>query len=198
MTLSVHKKVQLRDASEVLVRDMTVEDLEGSLAFFAALPEDDRAYLRRDVTDREIVEERIREIGSGSVRRLIAVIDGRIVADGTLELAGQEWKRHVGELRLIVARPYRRKGLGILMARELYRLAASAKVEEIIVKMMRPQKAARAIFEKLGFRREVVMPDYVKDLGGKKQDLILMRCDLEALWTEMEDFLATGDWQRTQ
>ncbi len=64
--------------------------------------------------------------------------------------------------------------------------------------MMRPQKAARSIFRKLGFRQEVVLPDYVKDLGGTKQDLILMRCDLEALWREMEDFVASGDWQRTQ
>jgi L-amino acid N-acyltransferase YncA len=84
------------------------------------------------------------------------------------------------------------------MARELYGLAASARVEEIIVKMMRPQKAARSIFRKLGFREEVLLPDYVRDLNGKKQDMILMRCDLEALWQEMEDFLASGDWQRTR
>jgi ribosomal protein S18 acetylase RimI-like enzyme len=145
-----------------------------------------------------VVEERIREIRTRAVKRLVAVVGDRIVADGSLELSGEGWKKHVGELRLIVARPYRRKGLGILMARELYGLAASARVEEIIVKMMRPQKAARSIFRKLGFREEVLLPDYVRDLNGKKQDMILMRCDLEALWQEMEDFLASGDWQRTR
>jgi L-amino acid N-acyltransferase YncA len=120
------------------------------------------------------------------------------VADGSLERSPEEWKKHVGELRLIVAQPYKRKGLGRLMARELFLLAASAKMEEILVRMMRPQKAARSIFHRLGFRQEVVLPDYVVDLKGEKQDMILMRCDLEALWREMEDSLATDDWERTR
>lgn len=194
----MEKKVKLKDQSEVLIREMTQQDLNRSVAFFAALPEEDRAYLRRDVTRREVVERRTHEIVTGGAMRLVALVEDRIVADGSLELSGEAWKRHVGELRLIVARPYQRKGLGILMARELYGLAAGARVEEIVVKMMRPQMAARAIFSKLGFREEAVLPDYVMDLGGSKQDLILMRCDLEALWREMEDFLASGDWQRTR
>ncbi len=194
----MEKKVKLKDQTEVLIREMTQQDLDRSLSFFAALPAEDRAYLRRDVTQREVVERRTREIDTGAAIRLVALVEDRIVADGSLELSGEAWKRHVGELRLIVARDYQRKGLGILMARELYGLAAGARVEEIIVKMMRPQKAARSIFSKLGFREEAVLPDYVKDLGGRKQDLILMRCDLEALWSEMEDFLASGDWQRTR
>ena len=194
----MRKQVKLKDRTEVLIRDLTRADLEGSLTFFKSLPDDDRAYLRRDVTKHDIVEDRIREIESGVVKRLIAVVGDQIVADGSLELTGEGWKKHVGEIRLIVARTHQRKGLGILMARELYVLASGAKVEEIIVKIMRPQKAAQSIFRNLGFREEAVLPDYVKDLGGRKQDLILMRCDLEALWREMEDFLATSDWQRAR
>jgi L-amino acid N-acyltransferase YncA len=194
----MQKHLKLRDESEVLIREMTRKDLAGSLAFFESLSEEDRTYLRRDVTKTEVVERRIREVEGGSTRRLVAIAGDHIVADGSLELSGEEWKKHIGELRLIIARPYRRKGLGIRMARELFLLAASARVEEIVVRMMRPQEAARSIFRKLGFRQEVILPDYVRDLSGTKQDMILMRCDLEGLWREMEDFVATGDWQRTQ
>ncbi|MDH3402708.1 MAG: GNAT family N-acetyltransferase [Acidobacteriota bacterium] len=194
----MQKHVKLKDQSEVLIREMTRDDLAASLAFFESLSEEDRTYLRRDVTKREVVERRIREVEAGTAIRLVAVADGQIVADGSLEISSEEWKAHVGELRLIIARPYRRKGLGIRLAGELFLLASSARVEEIVVRMMRPQKAARSIFRKLGFRQETVLPDYVKDLSGTRQDMILMRCDLEALWSEMEDFIATGDWQRTQ
>ena len=97
-----------------------------------------------------------------------------------------------------MARDYRRKGLGALMARELYSIAAEAKVEEIMVKMMRPQKAARSIFRKLGFHEETLLPDHVKDRRGHKQDLIVMRCDLEGLWDELEAFIVTSDFQRTR
>ncbi len=187
------KTVKLKDQTEVMIRAMTRDDLERSVSFFRALPEEDRVFLRRDVTKREVVEGRIREIEKGSAKRLVALVDDRIVADGALELSGHGWKEHVAELRLVVARPYQRKGLGMLMARELYYLAASAKVEEIVVRMMRPQTAARSIFRRLGFREELLLADYVKDRGGTRRDLILMRCNLEDLWRQLEEFSSGWD-----
>ncbi len=113
-------------------------------------------------------------------------------------LETDEWQEHIGEIRLIVARPFQRKGLGILMARELYLLATRKKVEVIVVKMMRPQVAAISIFHRLGFSEDATLTDYVEDLSDSKQDLIVMRCDLKALMKEMEDYLAESDWQRTR
>ena len=92
------------------------------------------------------------------------------------------WKEGVGELRLVVASLYQRKGLGTVMARELYRLAASEKVEQIVVKMMRPQSAARSIFRRLGFREEMLLPEYVKDLSGRALRL-RSRCHRDARWS---------------
>jgi L-amino acid N-acyltransferase YncA len=185
--------VKLRDGREVLIRAMKREDLEGSLSFFRALPEEDRLSLRRDVTTYEVAAERIHEIETGAVKRLVAVTDETIVADGALELSHFGWERHVAELRLFVATPYQRKGLGMLMARALYDLAASAGIEDIIVKMMATQTAARRIFEKLGFRREAVLRGYVKDMMGIRRDLVLMRCPLEDLWQKYEDFVRDTD-----
>ena len=190
------RKVELNDGTGVVIRRMTADDLEASYSFFRALPDEDRVYLRHDIYSRDLVMTRIRSMESGSVKRRVALVGDRIVADAGLELERRDWKKHVAEMRLIVAREYQRKGLGLLMARELYSVAAEAKVEQIITKMMGPQVAARSIFRELGFREETVLPDYVKDAKGKKQDLILMRCDLAALWRELEDFVATADWQR--
>jgi len=192
------KTVLLKDGSEITIRPMTPDDLEKSFTFFQELPPEDRTYLRTDVTKRRNIEKRIRNMDPDQVVRLVGVVDDKIVADGALELSGHTWKSHLGEIRLIVARPYQRKGLGMLMARELFLLAAKKKVKEIVVRMMRPQITARHIFRKLGFRRETVLPDYVVDLSGKKQDLIVMRCNLDALWQEMEHYLTDFDWQRTR
>ena len=194
----MEKTVELDDGTRVRIREMARDDLERSLAFFNSLSDEDRAYLRRDVTRPEVVERRVREVETGELRRLVGLVEAEIVADGTLELSPEGWKRHVGELRLIVAPAYRRQGLGVRMARELFLVAASERLEEILVRMMRPQKSARAIFRKLGFHREVVLPDYVRDQSGAMQDMILMRCDLEGLWRDMEDLVAMGDRQRAQ
>ena len=86
----------------------------------------------------------------------------------------------------------------MLLARELYLLAISEKVEEIIVKMMKPQVAAINIFKRIGFKQEVVLPDYVKDLEGTTRDLIIMRCNVNEMWKELEEYLEDSDWQRTR
>lgn len=187
------RTVKLKDNKEVLIRAMKREDLEGSLAFFRALSEEDRLSLRRDSTAREVIEERIREMEQGAVKRLVALADGTIIADGALGLSHFGWERHVAELRLVVATPYQRKGLGMLMAGALYDLAASAGIEEIVVKMMASQTAALRIFRRLGFRDEVVLRDYVKDMKGTRKDLVLMRCRLEDLWQKYEDFVHETD-----
>ena len=193
--VTVTKTVKLKDQTEVVIRTMTPDDFEKSLAFFRALPEEDRQFLRRDVTKPEIIRERIREIEQGIAKRLLALVGDEIVADGALELAVHGWEKHVGGMRLIIARSHQRQGLGSLMARELYQLASEAGVEEILVRMMRPQTGSRRVFEKLGFREAAVLPNFAKDHEGKNQDLILMRCDLEGLWRKMEESIWETDWR---
>lgn len=192
------KKYQLRDGTEVIIRKLGEDDVDRSLTFFRSLPAEDRIYLRNDVTRREVVEERIRLMVSGRVERLVAIVGDEIVADGSLETEGYTWKAHVAEMRLLVAHPYRRRRIGILMSRELYMLASSRRVEEIIAKIMGPQKAARKVIERLGFHEEAVLPDYVKDTEGNKHDLVIMRCKLQELMKELEASYAADDWQRTR
>jgi L-amino acid N-acyltransferase YncA len=191
-------KVKLKDGSEVVIRELALNDLEQSVAFFQALPKEDRVYLRVDVTKPENVEQRIKRMKIDNVHRLIAVSGDRIVADGALELEAEEWEQHMAELRLIVAHDFQRKGLGLLMARELFTLAASKNVEEIVARFMAPQKAARSVLEKLGFHQDTVLHDYVRDIDGNKRDLVLMRCDLKSLWEKLEDYISNFDWGRTR
>jgi L-amino acid N-acyltransferase YncA len=192
------KLVKLNDGTEVIIRQIRRDDLDRALAFFQRLPEEDRMFLRYDVTKRENVARGIKRVAKGEVKRLVALHGDDIVADGALELEGHSWKEHVGELRLIVARRFQRRGLGTLMARELYLLAAKHQVDELMVRMMRPQVGARKIFRKLGFQEAGVLPDYVKDLHGIRQDMVVMRCDLETLWREMEDLVILSDWRRNR
>lgn len=147
-----------------------------------------------DVTDKKVVAQRIQRIDTGDVIRIIALHDGEIIADGMLELSEEQWSKHQGEIRVIVAHPFQHKGLGTVMIRELYFLAVQKNVEVIVARMMRPQVGAEHIFRKLGFR-ELLLPDHVRDLDGATQDLIFMTCDIKDLLKEL-DHLSASDWQR--
>lgn len=192
----INKQVTLKDDKVVLIRDMQAADVDRSYEFFAGLPAENRKYLRRDVTRRDVVERRIEIMAGGRVRRLVALSDKEIVADGSLDLEGHGWGDDVAEIRLIVARPFQRLGLGRQLARELFLLAAQNRVERIMVRMLAPQEAALCIFRKLGFHDEFLIPQHVRDREGNLQDMIVMRCNLEDLWHEMENLVEFSDFPR--
>jgi L-amino acid N-acyltransferase YncA len=192
----MEKQIKLKDGRDAVIREATWDDLDQLHQFFCDLPAEDRRFLRRDVTQRSVLEYRFREMDAGRVVRLIAQVDGSIAADGALELDGHGWWEHQAEIRIVVSRPYQRVGLGTLMARELYFQAAEKKVTRVVARMLRPQTGAIKIFQSLGFRQEFVIPDHVHDMTGEWQDLVIMRCDMEELWNSMEALLHDSDWRR--
>ncbi len=192
----IRKSVTLRDGRTITVRRMQPDDVQRSYEFFCALPADDRKYLRVDVTRRDLVERRTLETDERRAVRVVAELDGEIVADGTLELEGHGWGNNVAEVRLIVARSCQKLGLGTVMARELFHLASQYRVDRIVARLMRPQAGAHRIFKRLGFHEEFLIPEHVRDQSGAWQDLIIMRCPLEELWRDLEFELANGDFQR--
>jgi RimJ/RimL family protein N-acetyltransferase len=191
----MEKTVRLGDGTKLIIRLMKREDLEESHIFFKTLLPEDRTYLRTDVTKLNIIKARFKIQEDGLVKRLIAVSGNKIVADGSLELSNKAWKKHQGEIRLIIATEYQQRGLGLFMAKELWHLAFKEKLQDIVVKIMRPQKGAVKIFKKLGFQKEAVFENYVTDGKGNKQDLIIMRCDIKKMWKTLEEDLIISDWQ---
>jgi RimJ/RimL family protein N-acetyltransferase len=126
----------------------------------------------------------------------VAVHGGLIVASGVLELSGEAWSKHQGEIRVIISRPFQKRGLGTIMIRELYFIAVQNQLQTIVARMMRPQVGAQKIFRRLGFREESMFPDFVKDLHGSSQDLIVMTCDVKELWKQLDRTFSESDWQR--
>jgi RimJ/RimL family protein N-acetyltransferase len=186
----------LKDGTKVTVRKLRPDDLDMLMKFYRSLPDKDRIYLKVDVTKRKIVRQRIDLIKTGSIFRIIAVFGDEIIADGALELSIGEWGKNQAEIRVIVAKKYQRKGLGMIIMRELYFIALKSDVEKIVGKIMKPQIAAQKILSKLGFRRDAVMRDYVRDQKGVPQDFVIMTCDINNLWAELEAFYGDSDWQR--
>lgn len=185
----------MKDGSQFMIRELKQDDLDPLMEFYVSLPNRDRKYLRIDVTDRKLVKQRITDSENKKDIRLAAWYEGKIIGTGALEL-GHDWKRDLGELRLIVSKEFQRKGVGTLLAREIYYKAAERGVHKLVVKMMRPQKAAQNIVKKLGFDHDTVLPDYVLDQLGRPQDLLVMTCDMKNFWRELEHVYNDSDWRR--
>ena len=52
------------------------------------------------------------------------------------------------------------------------------RLEKLTARMMLDQEGAINIFEEMGFKKEAMLMDHVKDSNGKKHDLLMMSHDV--------------------
>ncbi len=180
------KEVELKDGTSVVLKPFERKDKELLYEFFVSLPEEDRLYLKDDVTDPLVIEKWARELNYEKVFPIIAWSGNRIVGDGTLHRNLSGWMRHVGTIRIAIARDFQRKGLGSAIARELFFYALKCGVDKIVAEMMDTQYGAQKVFEKLGFVHEATLKNHVVDQIGVKHDLLIYTKDLDTFWDEIK------------
>ncbi len=188
------KSVKLQDGTELTIRDLARQDLEALMEFFGSLSPEDRRYLRNDVTNRKTMEQRLNLMDFGYHFRIGAFQGDKLVAEAALELPFEEWRRNQGEVRVLIGGPFQRRGLGMLLLRELYCLALRQKVDTVVIWMMKPQVGAQNLARKMGFHDVSILPDYVRDQDGQMQDLVIMKSGVLALMKEIEKFYGEVDW----
>ncbi|MEE8478509.1 MAG: hypothetical protein V3S42_00740, partial [Candidatus Neomarinimicrobiota bacterium] len=76
------KNINLKDNTEIALRQLKKRDRNRLTAFFSSLPKEDRIYLRVDVTDKEAIKQIIKSSKLGEGKRIIALYKDKIVAAG--------------------------------------------------------------------------------------------------------------------
>jgi RimJ/RimL family protein N-acetyltransferase len=183
------KKVKLKDGTVVSLRLLEKKDQKALAAFFRGLPDEDRHFLKDNVTSPAVIERWIKNLDYNAVLPVIAEYKGKIIGDATLHKSKYGWFKHIGEIRCVVARDFQRRGLGKLLIRETYAKAQEDKLSKLEIQILPEHKGIMAIFQKLGFVQEAVLKDHALDINGQKHDLIIMTSNLEDLWKKMEDML---------
>jgi len=168
------RKLTLKRRRSVQVRPMTVEDADALHAFFCAIPAEDLLFLRRDVTDRDVIESWSLDIAAGHTFTLLAESDGAVVGEASIHRSRVPWSTHVGEIRVVVDAAHRQLGLGSSLVQAIFLEALQRGIEKIVAEMTPDQKSAINVFEKLGFRVEGLLRDHVRDRQGQKRDLVVM------------------------
>jgi RimJ/RimL family protein N-acetyltransferase len=165
----------------VTIRLMTPEDGDELLAFVRSLPERDLLFLSIDITRPEVIEGWLRHVEAGRTFTVFAEVDGKLIGHGTLYLSELTWTRHMGEIQLLISPEHRGGGLGSLLANEVFAIAQERGLQKVIARMAAEQKGAMQVFERLGFKAEALLADYVIDRQGRTHDLIVMSHDVTGL-----------------
>ncbi|MGH7322701.1 MAG: GNAT family N-acetyltransferase [Candidatus Rokuibacteriota bacterium] len=91
------------------------------------------------------------------------------------------WQRHLGEVRIQVVVRYRAQGLGRALAGEIFSIGRDLGLRKIVAQMTPDPKGAIATFERLGFKPEALLQDFVIDRSGRPRDLVVMTYDVTGL-----------------
>jgi RimJ/RimL family protein N-acetyltransferase len=162
-------------------RLMTAADREAILRFTQSLSDGDVLFMRRDVTQPDAIDAWIKDIEAGRAITILIEDKSRLVAYGSVYYNQLFWNRHLAELRILVSSPYRNRGLGTRLSRELIALARELELEKVTCYMAIEDACARAVVEDLGFRPEAVLADWVKTRDGRTHDLVIMSAPLSGM-----------------
>jgi ribosomal protein S18 acetylase RimI-like enzyme len=173
---------------DLVLRGFTSDQVDNLVAFFSALPEGDRTFVKEPVTDRAVVASWSEPGRSGS--RWIATEksdgSGTEVVGYVAVLPLPGWSSHVGELRLVVAPAARGKGVGAALAQHALAAAVDMGLSKLVVEVVAVQEGTIRMFNTLGFRGEALLTDQIRDGHGDLQDLVVLAHDVQAAATALE------------
>lgn len=150
--------------------EMTAADVDAVVAFYAAVPDGELAFVKEDVDHASVAGW----IGRPGQRWVLVDDDDRTVLGvaAVLPLAG--WSDHVGDVRLIVGSQRRGGGLGTRLARQALLGGMQAGLKKLVVELPADETHSIDMFSRLGFTGEALLRDHIRDRSGKLRDVVML------------------------
>jgi L-amino acid N-acyltransferase YncA len=181
------KEFRLTDGKAFTIRLMEPSEADKAaiLDFARGLSEDDLLYLRTDITDPAVVSQWIDNLRSGNTTTLLAEAQDELAGYASVHREPARWTRCVGELRINAGPRFRGAGLGRALVAEAFSIGQALGLRKLCGMLTPDQTGARTAFERLGFRVEAVLQEWVQDRRGRLRDLLVMTYELDGFTDQM-------------
>jgi len=145
--------------------------------------EEDRWFLDDDVSDRKLINSRVKEINRERFNCIVAQLEDRIIALGLLKREHHGSQSHIGTIVISVDPRFRENRLGTWILLDLINLAMEMELQKLMMSLVRDRDALviRGI-KSLDFFEEARFRDHVKDKDGQTHDLVVMTKRLFPKW----------------
>ncbi len=169
------KEVILKDHSEVILRPVAEDDIEGLVQFYQGMHLSFRWFLKEDPCDPAVIRKWINNQELGKTFFLLAFCEGRIVGNTALLLRPYGGRKHVGRIRIIVSPEFARKKLGTWMVLDITKRAMEMGLEKIRADfVVGIEDLAINAFRNMDFVKEGLLKDYIRDENGNYYDYQIM------------------------
>jgi ribosomal protein S18 acetylase RimI-like enzyme len=117
---------------------------------------------------------------------IVALLEGRIIANAALMMKRYGAKSHIGKIRISVDPSFREKHLGTWMLLELVNLGMAIGLQMLVMRLVQDRDAfVIEAVRKLDFFEEAVLNNYFLDREENPHNLVIM---IKRLPTEWNDF----------
>ena len=176
--------ITLQDGLRVVLRPLTPKDREALVALFASLPPEETQYFRSNVSNREVVSAWADKVDYSKVFPLVALAGDRMIGNSTLHL-GTGHTRHIAEMRMFLAKDFRRRGIGSAMLKALIDISRRLGLRQLMAEVVESQPQVVRAFEHLGFERQCTFQDMFMTPEGDTLGMIVLALFLR---NSAEDF----------
>jgi GNAT superfamily N-acetyltransferase len=158
---------------------MSRADESALVEFFSRIPQEERYFLKDDVTSPLLIREWIEELDYNKVLPLLALDDRTVVADAALLRHRSAAFGHAAEIRIVIDPGWRSRGLAVGLMNELAKVAGASGLEEVVFEFVRGvQDAGIEAAEYLGATTEAVLSGWVRGQDGTPHDVVFLRLPL--------------------
>ncbi|HJP65918.1 MAG TPA: GNAT family N-acetyltransferase [Actinomycetota bacterium] len=104
---------------------------------------------------------------------IVAVAEGRVIGHLGISREEHPTNRHVASLGMMVASPWRGRGVGSALMAEAIRWARDVGVEKVALSVYPDNEAGRALYRKFGFVEEGRLSGHSKKRIGYRDEIVL-------------------------
>ena len=161
----------MRDGARVLLRPLASGDRQMLLDFFLPVSIEERRFMRHNINDTELVTSWAENVDYEKIFPIIALIGDRIVGISTLHF-NEGTARHRAELRIFLAKDFKRRGLGSKLVQAMVEIARKRNIHMIEVQVIRDLVDVIKAMQKMGFKSVVTYEDYFMLPDGELRDVV--------------------------
>ncbi len=181
--------VFLRDGTACVIRPLGKRDEVKLRAFFGAVPEHERLYIKQSVSDGALMHEWCRKLDYQLNLPLLMLHGNRIIGEANLHQRHGGWKRHIGMVTVLTHPLYRGRDVAKILVEEIIRAARHLGLNSLEAELNGERDVAIRALETLGFRELYRLRDYVVDMQASPHDYVMLGMTLRA----DEEYAGLGD-----
>ena len=172
-------ETRLRDKTGVVVRPIRKADCAALQKFFYAVPEPERLFIERPITDKALFEKWCKHRDFERDMALVLLDKGKIIGWIHMRIPQGGWKRHIGHLTFLTHPNYRGRDVSLVLLQEIMTIARFMGVWKLEAELNGERKTALRSLQHLGFEELYCLNDYVIDMTRQSHDYVVMGIDLK-------------------